>query len=347
MQRFDANPLITPAAIEPTRPDVDVYCTINPGAVWFNEEALLLIRVGERPKPQQGTIAALVYDPAADLMHVHRVPLEDRALELLDGRTFNYVGRRLLTSLSHLRIARSRDLRTWRIDPKPAIFPTTEWEAYGCEDARITPLEGRYYITYTAVSHLGINVMLAVTDDFIRFDKLGIILPTFNKDVCIFPQRVGGRYVCRHRPFRTSFNDPNIWTAWSPDLRHWGEHSVLHRPVPLTWQSERVGAGAPPIRTAQGWLEIFHGADANGHYALAAMLSELDQPDRLIGYSRPVLLPQEPYETAGVYGQCIFSSGLLTRENGRLIIFYGGADTITAAAETTVEEMIEAVLSER
>lgn len=343
VERLKNNPLITPGSMKPTREDVEIYCTINPGATWFRNEALLLVRVGERPLAEPGTLGALVYEHATGQTNVRRFKLDDPELETLDARTFNYRGRRLLTSLSHLRIARSPDLRTWRVDPQPAIAPTTEWEAYGCEDARITPLDGRYYITYTAASHLGINAMLAVTDDFIRFEKLGIIIPTYNKDVCIFPERIGGRYVCRHRPYRSEFNEPCIWTAWSPDLRHWGDHSVLHRPVKGTWQSERVGAGAPPIRTNAGWLDIFHGSDVHGRYGLAAMLTELDHPDRLIGYSAPILEPREPYEVAGVYSQCVFSNGLLVHDDGTLTIFYGGADTITAAAQTTVAEMVEEV----
>jgi len=231
----------------------------------------------------------------------------------------------------------------WRVDPSPAIQPTTEWEAYGCEDARITELDGRYAITYTAASDLGVNVMLAFTNDFTTFEKAGIVMTTHNKDVCLFPQTIGGRYVCRHRPFATEFNDSCIWTAWSPDLLHWGGHSVLHRPVAGTWEGERIGAGAPPIRTEAGWLEIYHGADADGRYCLGAMLSDLDHPDRVLARSpRPVFQPGEPYELNGVYGQCVFSNGLLAHPDGRLTILYGAADTVCAAATTTIEEMIAA-----
>ncbi len=254
LKRSENNPLITPQSIQPSRGDVEVYCTINPAATWHEGQALLMLRVGERPIQQEGWISSLVYDHCGGQMNIRRFSVSDPEVKILDGRTFEYQGRRMLTSLSHLRIARSGDLKTWTIDPAPAVYPTTEWESYGCEDARITPLNGRYYITYTAVSHLGVNVMLAVTDDFKEYQKLGIIAPTFNKDVCIFPKKVNRRYVCRHRPFRTVFNDPCIWTAWSPDLYHWGVHSVLHRPVPGTWQSERVGAGRRlSARMPAGW----------------------------------------------------------------------------------------------
>ncbi len=343
IERFDCNPLIAPVDVPPTQDGLEVYCTINAGATWFGDEAILLVRVGEKPVDEPGVIQALMYDCDSGEQVVRRYGIDDPDIEPLDGRTFNYRGKTLLTSLSHLRIARSRDLRTWTIDPAPAIAPTTVWEAYGCEDARVTAMDGRYYIAYTAVGHLGINVMLAVTDEFVTFAKLGIIMPTYNKDVCIFPEKISGRYVCRHRPYKTSFNDACIWTAWSPDLIHWGNHSVLHEPVGGTWESNRVGCGGPPIRTDAGWLEIYHAADADGRYGLGAMLTDLERPDRIIARSaRPVFEPEAPYELTGVYGQCVFSNGLLVSPDGELTIIYGAADTIVAAARTTVDEMIAA-----
>ncbi len=347
VERFEANPLIRPGDIAPTRPDVEVFCTINPGAVRVDGEALLLVRVGERPIPTANHISTLVYDHDTGETVIRRLRLDDPDLTTQDGRAFSYRGKTLLTSLSHLRVARSDDLVHWRIDDAPAIRPTTPWEAYGCEDARIAAIDGRYWITYTAVGPLGVNVMLAVTDDFAAFDKLGIVATTFNKDVCLLPEKVRGRYVCRHRPFRTEFNDACIWTAFSPDLLHWGDHAVLHRPVAGTWESERVGAGGTPIRTDAGWLEIYHAADANGRYALGAMLTDLDHPDRLLTRSRrPILEPVEPYERQGIFSECIFSNGVLADDAGGLIIFYGGADTVTAAARTTVDEMIAAARNE-
>jgi len=343
VRRLDNNPLITPADVKPTRSDVEVYCTINPGAAWHDGEALLLVRVGERPIPQPGAVAAIVYDADADRTDIRRFKLDEPGVEALDNRTFLYKGHKLLTSLSHLRIARSRDLLHWTIDPAPAIAPSTVWEAYGCEDGRITALDDRYVVTYTAVGPLGVNVMLAETRDFVTFDKRGIVMVTHNKDVAVFPERVGGRYVCRHRPFKSNFNDACIWTAFSPDLVHWGDHSVLRRPTPGTWEAGRVGAGAPPIHTDAGWLEIYHAADADGRYGLGAMLTDLEHPERVIAASsRPIFEPAADYELAGVYSECVFSNGVLARDDGSLIIFYGAADTVTAAATTTVADMLAA-----
>lgn len=346
MQRLANNPLITPADVPPTRDGLEVLCALNPGAVRFGGEALLLVRVGERPIEEPGSIAALTLDAETAQPRVRRFRLDDPDLTIADGRVFFYRNEFYLTSMSHLRLARSRDLRQWTVDAAPAIWPTTAWEEFGCEDARITAMDdGRFIITYTAVGRSGVGVMLAETRDFVKFDKRGLAFPTFNKDVCVFDRPVRGRYVCRHRPGPTEWNRACIWTAWSPDLLHWGDHTVLLAPAPGTWQGQRVGAGAPPIRTGRGWLEIYHAADVDGRYALGAMLSDLEHPERMIRRSRrPVLEPQAEYERAGVYGQCVFSNGLLVEPDGRLVVFYGAADTICAAAVTTVDEMLDAAL---
>jgi predicted GH43/DUF377 family glycosyl hydrolase len=119
-------------------------------------------------------------------------------------------------------------------------------------------------------------------------------------------------------------------------------------PTPGTWEGERVGAGAPPIRTDAGWLEIYHAADAAGRYHLGAMLSDLDYPETVISRSRrPVLEPEAPYEMTGVYGNCVFSNGVVAWEDGTLMVYYGAADSICAAAVTTVEEMIAAARNEQ
>ena len=231
----------------------------------------------------------------------------------------------------------------FRFDPQPAIFPATPYEAYGCEDPRITFLDGRYYVTYSAVSPRGIAVGLAATDDFRTFERLGVMLPPTQKDVCIFPDRVRGQYVCRHRPCGDGFSAPAIWTAYSPDLVSWGRHEMTLAPTPGTWEGGRVGCGPPPIRTDQGWLEIYHAADEAGRYCLGAMLSDPDRPERILARSsRPVLQPETPYELAGVYGNCVFSCGMVPEDDGRLTIYYGAADSICAAAVTTVDEMVAA-----
>lgn len=343
LKRLDANPLLTPDDVKPTRGDLEVLCTLNPAAVRFADEILLLVRVGERAADTDDALATVYYDAQADEVRIRYIRRDDPALEVRDGRGYYLNGKMLLTSMSHLRIARSSDGVHFRFDETPAIFPSTPYEAFGCEDARITPLEGKFYITYTAVSGRGVTVAMASTEDFRTFEKHGVIFPPYQKDVVIFPEKVGGLYVARHRPYKSEFNDACIWTAYSPDLLSWGRHELTLGTRPGTWEANRVGAGAAPIRTPEGWLEIYHAADADGKYHLGAMLSDLDRPERLLCRStNPIFGPEKEYETTGVYGNCVFCNGLIADDDGTLRIYYGAGDRTCAAAVTTIDEMIAA-----
>ena len=139
------------------------------------------------------------------------------------------------------------------------FLPDSEMEEFGVEDPRITELEGRYYFTYVAVSRHGAATALASTADFRHFERHGIIFCPENKDVVLFPERVGGEFVALHRPnAATPFCRPEMWVARSPDLIRWGRHDCLHG-GDAEWETGRVGAGTPPVRVADGWLEIYHG----------------------------------------------------------------------------------------
>jgi beta-1,2-mannobiose phosphorylase / 1,2-beta-oligomannan phosphorylase len=348
LRRIDANPILTPADLSATRPDLEVMCTLNPAAIRFGGQTLLLVRVGERAQPEPGKVAYVRFNPEQGQAVVEQISLDHPDLDTDDPRGYYLQGKMLLTSMSHLRIARSDDGVHFTFDAEPAIYPSTPYEAYGCEDPRITCIDGRYYITYTAVSDRGVTVALASTSDFTTFDRHGIIFPPYQKDVVLFPQRIGGMYVARHRPYMNEFNDASIWTAFSPDLHCWGHHSMTLAPTPETWESGRVGAGGVPIGTEAGWLELYHAADSTGRYALGAMLSDLDHPERIITRSRePIFTPQADYETRGVYGNCVFTNGMVADETGRVVVYYGAADLICAAAETTLDEMIAAARNER
>jgi len=343
LERLEVNPLLTPADVAPTQPGLEVLCTLNPGAVRFGDETILLVRVAERAVQADEAITILYYDAQADRLTTRSIPKDDPDLDLSDPRKVLHRGKVLLTSLSHLRVARSRGGGKFVFDPQPAIFPSTPYEAFGCEDARITPLQGRYYITYTAVSERGVTVALASTEDFKAFRRHGVIFPPYQKDVVIFPEKISNYYVCRHRPYMSEFNDACIWTAYSPDLLCWGRHEMTLAPRPGSWESGRVGCGGVPIRTEQGWLEIYHAADERGRYCLGAMLSDLAHPEIVLARSsRPVLEPQTDYETNGLFSCCVFSNGLVAEEDGTLTVYYGAADTVCAAAVTTVDEMVAA-----
>jgi len=345
LKRLNENPLLTPDDLAPTRDDLEVLCTLNPAAVRHGDEIILLVRVGERARVEEGCVSYVYFDEETGRVKIARIAKDDPNLDTSDTRKYMYRRRMVLSSMSHLRIARSTDGANFTFDPKPAIFPSTPYEAFGCEDARITRIDGRYLITYTAVSQHGVTVALASTEDFVHFEKHGLIFPPFQKDVCIFPEKIGGMYVCRHRPFKSQYNLASIWTAYSSDLECWGRHEMTLAPMAGTWMSDRIGCGAPPIRTDKGWLELFHAKDKDGCYRLGAMLSDLENPQRVIACSKqPIFEPQAEYELSGIYNNCVFHNGLIADADGTLTVYYGAADRICAAAVTTIEEMLTAVV---
>ena len=202
-------------------------------------------------------------------------------------------------------------------------------EAFGTEDARITPIDGTFRINYTAVSPYGITTALAETRDFVEIKKRGVIFVTENRDVCIFPERIRGKYYALVRPVPRQIGGARIWLAASEDLLHWGEFAPLALPD-----------GAPPLRTDRGWLVLYHGASRDGNrYSMGAALLDPEDPSRVLAVSRePVLSPEAPYETEGFYPNVVFSCGALL-ESGTVRMYYGAADRVMALATAALEDL--------
>jgi predicted GH43/DUF377 family glycosyl hydrolase len=121
---------------------------------------------------------------------------------------------------------------------------------------------------------------------------------------------------------------------------HWGRHRCLAHSREGYWDSARVGAGAAPIRTEQGWLEIYHGATKENRYCLGALLLDLDEPWKVLARSeQPIMEPQTQYETEGFFGQVIFTNGQ-TVDGDRITIYYGAADSVICAAEFSIAALL-------
>ena len=251
------------------------------------------------------------------------------------------------SSLSHLRLARSKDGYQFNIDKQPAIFPTEDYEEYGIEDPRMTVLEGVVYINYTAVSRFGVSVALASTTDFKTYTKLGVILPPENKNVVIFPERINGEYVMIHRPATTGLGSQQMWMAFSNDMLHWGNHVPFMGKRPGMWDSIRIGAGAVPIKTEYGWLEIYHGVNEQQGYCLGASLLALNKPSIILARSNvPFLIPETEYERTGFYGNVVFTCGAVVTDapdHHVVSIYYGAADQYTCRADIELEDILDSL----
>jgi predicted GH43/DUF377 family glycosyl hydrolase len=250
-----------------------------------------------------------------------------------DGRTY-------LTSISHLRWARSCDGLRFDVDAEPALTASGETDAFGVEDARATRLDGEWWINYTAVSPWGIATAAAVTRDRRRIERRGIWFSPPNRDVTPFPAKIDGRYAVLHRPMPEGLGTSAIWFASSPDLRAWGDHLPVAGPRPGAWDAAKVGGGAPPFRVRDGWLALYHGVDAESRYSLGALLLDAREPWRVIGRSRePVLAPEAPYEREGFFGNVVFTCGASVLGD-RVRVYYGAADTVIAAADLSIDAIL-------
>ncbi len=332
--------------LRPSRPDMEIVGAFNPGVIRYESDVVLLLRVAEAPlRNSRGEVAAATFDPSSGSIEVQRWAPGTKGLDLSDPRIVVFEGRTWLTSLSHLRVARSTDGVHFDVEDAPAISPATELESYGVEDPRITFLDGTYWINYTAVSQHGISTALASTRDFRTFKRHGIIFAPPNRDVTIFPEQIGGRYAALHRPMPEGLGDAAIWIGWSRDLMSWGDHSFVAQARHDRWDDHRIGGGAVPFRVNAGgqdaWLAVYHGVGRSSHrYSLGALLLDGRDPTRVIARSRaPILEPDAPYERTGFYGGVVFTCGVLA-EGDAVRIYYGAADEVTAVADLSLEEIL-------
>ena len=348
--RHPDNPLIKPADISPTAPGYKVLGAFNPAAVEYKGEVLLLLRVAENCVKEEGYYSVPYYNITEEKSSpaILRVREDDPEVILKDTRGVFYKGTDYLSSLSHIRLARSRDGVHFTVENKPFLYPTLESETFGVEDARVTRINGRYWINYTGVSRDGYCTMLAVTDDFITIEKKGIIFPPMNKDVALFDRPCGGWYYCLHRPNNEGFGRSSIWISRSEDLLHWGEHKCLLRPEDNRYERMKIGGGAPPVFTEEGWLTIYHGKGENQRYTLNTLLLDPENPEKIIGKGRtPLLEPEKPYETEGFFGNVVFTNGLVLREGkGRRVawVYYGASDETSCLFTASLSDLVDHAL---
>lgn len=268
-----------------------------------------------------------------------------------DGETLLLLRVEDLEGRSHLTVALSKDgIGNWRIDDHPLMSPddgNNPYEAYGCEDPRLTWLEdlGKWVIAYTAYSPLGAGVALATTDDFETVERLGLVLAPSNKDAAVFPRKIGGKYWMLHRP--VAGQQEHIWLTESEDLLHWGHPWMVigERGGPW-WDGHRVGANTIPIQTDEGWLILYHGVKlfpAGPVYRMGAALLELEDPRRLIS-RLPfwILGAHEDYEMYGEVPNVVFANGHVQKGDD-IYLYYGAADTSVCLATARVSELLDAL----
>lgn len=321
-------------------------CVLNPGVFTFADKTWLILRVAERPHQQAGMISFPVMDLNGRLQIV-AFQKDDPELNLSDPRMVKHRGTTYLSTLSHLRLVCSDDgVHFYEPENIPTIiFGQSQLETFGIEDCRVAKIEGTYCLTFTQVSEHGVGVGLMRTKDWVHFQHDGMILPPHNKDCAIFDEQINGAYYCLHRPSGVDLGGNFVWIASSPDLLHWGKHACILHTRPGMWDCARVGAGAAPIKTEAGWLEIYHGADFNHRYCLGAVLLDLHDPSKVIARSEePLMEPDAPYEQTGFFGNVVFTNGHLV-DGDELTVYYGASDEVICGAKFSIQAILETLLT--
>lgn len=338
--RFAQNPILRPADLKPSMPGMQIECLLNPGVFEFDGRVWLLVRVAEMPTQVEGRVSFPVYNGSGKI-EIRTFSKTDPHLDFSDPRVISYKGNDYLTTLSHLRLVCSENgIHFAEAEGHEPIFGQGPYETYGIEDCRVTRIGDIFHLTFTSVSSFGVGVGLITTADWKNFDRRGLIFGPHNKDCAIFSEKINGMYYALHRPSSPQLGGNYIWIAESPDLIHWGKHQCIATVRKGMWDSARVGAGAAPIRTPEGWLEIYHGADEKHRYCLGALLLDLKDPSKVIARSHePIAEPTAPYERTGFFGNVIFTNGHLV-DGDTIRLYYGASDEVICGADVSILKIL-------
>jgi predicted GH43/DUF377 family glycosyl hydrolase len=254
-----------------------------------------------------------------------------------------------LNGQSILGLAQSNDGYNFRVESQPFMTSSDEYDEFGVEDPRISQIDGEYWMTYSAYSRYGVRIGLARTKDFRQVERISYITQPDLRNVVLFPEKIGDYYVRLDRP-HTETTNWSMWISYSRDLIHWGQSKIVLNAQSYRWDAMKLGPGAPPMKTKQGWLNIYHGVFetmAGAVYRLGVALHDLKDPAKIIGVGDSwILEPEDPWERVGYVPNVVFSCGAVPEEDDTVKIYWGGADTVMCVGTAEIEELINHCLKD-
>ena len=260
-------------------------------------------------------------------------------------------------------VAFSDDGIHWDVRKTPFMTPDMigDPDVLRVYDPRLTVIDGRCYICFAVDTRHGLRGGIAVTDDFEKIEVLSMSTPD-NRNMVLFPEKIGGKYVRLERPMpvysRNGKDRFDIWMSDSPDLRYWGGSKLVMGVEDVPFANDKIGPGAPPVKTEKGWLTLFHAVHRdpsrgkNGWepkwtkcYHAGIMLLDLEDPSKIIGKSDvPLLAPETAWETEeGMRTNVIFPGGMILEDSGEVKIYYGASDTVECLATADVNDLLSLV----
>ena len=353
MKEVEDKLLLKPSQFKPSFKGWKIVGVLNPGAERLPEGKIVLyVRVAESVGDFAGgeikcPVMSSKKEFKAQYQKIERSDIIKRGRW---GEMYLKDGTCRLPHISHFkRVILSADgFEVEKIEQKPAFTGIPGEGDYGIEDPRITKIEGKYYMTYVGVSaREGVSTYLAVSNDLMKWKRLGLIFREQNKDVVLFSEKFRGLYVAFNRPESLfEFSKPSIWISYSKDLIFWGRDKNLIRPREGSWEEERLGGGTPPVKTGKGWLMIYHGVrgrDGEKTYSAGALLLAKNNPEKVLARSpanEPLIKPDKRYEQTGYLNNVVFPTDALLSKDGRsLLVFAGGADSVVSVRKIPLENI--------
>lgn len=231
--------------------------------------------------------------------------------------------------VSSIALATSDDgVKFQRHSGNPVIAPETKEEQRGCEDPRITCLDGKYYLFYTAFDGEEVNVSMAVSEDLRNWKKEGVVVAN-TKSFALFSQKINGKFV-------GLVGDKNVSLAYSDDLIDWKiEKKPLLRTRPNSFDSHLVETGPPPFLHNDKWHVIYNSSDKTSYNVGLCILEKNDPSNVIYRSEKPFLSPRESWEKFGKVNNVVFATGLATI-NDKMMLYYGGADKVVGVTEISL-----------
>lgn len=269
------------------------------------------------------------------------IPYEGAFIGVFRGEQVN--------GIPYIYLGRSKDGLSWDFDREKIPFEDEEGKPFMPQyayDPRLVKVEDTYYIIWCQ-DFYGASIGLAKTKDFKKFVRVENPFLPFNRNAVLFPRKINGKFMMLSRPSdsgHTPFGD--IFLSESPDLVYWGKHRHVMGKTDEWWENVKIGGGAAPIETSEGWLLIYHGVTGtcNGYvYSIGGAILDMDEPSRVKYRCENFLLtPEAWYEERGFVPNVTFPCAVLQdRETNRLAIYYGAADSYVGLAFAYADELVD------
>lgn len=254
--------------------------------------------------------------------------------------------------IPHVYFGRSADAIHWTFDPDKIPFVDEKGEPFMplyAYDPRLVKVEDTYYAIWCQ-DFYGAAIGMAKTKDFKTFTRLENPFLPFNRNAVLFPRKINERFVLLSRPSdsgHTPFGD--IFISESKDMEYWGRHRHVMSRGSAWWEGLKIGGGAAPIETSEGWLLFYHGVvnTCSGYvYSVGGAILDRDDPSKVKYRCRRYLLtPEEWYEERGfVPNVCFPCATLHDPGTGRIALYYGAADSYVGLAFTTLDEVMTFII---